>query len=81
MDRNVEMFMQIEKALVQTSILTRPAIYLQQSMDKILGVKMKDIVKRHQGTLVEKSDDATHVVHQLPSQRDEGEYRTCAAFS
>ncbi|KAM3621725.1 uncharacterized protein V6R79_015172 [Siganus canaliculatus] len=48
MDRNVEMFMTIEKSLVQNNCLTRPVIYLSSDIEpKLLG-KLKDIIKRHQ---------------------------------
>uniref|UniRef100_A0A8C1X3N3 SWI/SNF related, matrix associated, actin dependent regulator of chromatin, subfamily c, member 2 n=1 Tax=Cyprinus carpio TaxID=7962 RepID=A0A8C1X3N3_CYPCA len=48
MDRNVEMFMTIEKSLVQNNCLSRPVIYLSSEIEpKLLG-KLKDIIKRHQ---------------------------------
>uniref|UniRef100_A0A3Q3XCZ1 Uncharacterized protein n=1 Tax=Mola mola TaxID=94237 RepID=A0A3Q3XCZ1_MOLML len=51
MDRNVEMFMTIEKSLVQNNCLTRPVIYLSPDIEpKLLG-KLKDIIKRHQVTV------------------------------
>uniref|UniRef100_A0A8C0UKQ3 SWI/SNF related BAF chromatin remodeling complex subunit C1 n=1 Tax=Cyanistes caeruleus TaxID=156563 RepID=A0A8C0UKQ3_CYACU len=48
MDRNVEMFMNIEKTLVQNNCLSRPTIYLIPDMELKLANKLKDIVKRHQ---------------------------------
>uniref|UniRef100_A0A8D2Q2Q9 SWI/SNF related, matrix associated, actin dependent regulator of chromatin subfamily c member 1 n=1 Tax=Varanus komodoensis TaxID=61221 RepID=A0A8D2Q2Q9_VARKO len=50
MDRNVEMFMNIEKALVQNNCLSRPTIYLIPDIELKLANKLKDIVKRHQAT-------------------------------
>uniref|UniRef100_A0AAY4CW24 SWI/SNF related, matrix associated, actin dependent regulator of chromatin, subfamily c, member 2 n=1 Tax=Denticeps clupeoides TaxID=299321 RepID=A0AAY4CW24_9TELE len=48
MDRNVEMFMTIEKSLVQNNCLSRPVIFLSSEIEpKLLG-KLKDIIKRHQ---------------------------------
>merc|ERR1711894_728106 len=44
MDRNVEMFLQIEKSLVQNKCHTVPTIYLQPDIDKSLMPKLKDIV-------------------------------------
>uniref|UniRef100_A0A8C8HW88 SWI/SNF related, matrix associated, actin dependent regulator of chromatin, subfamily c, member 2 n=1 Tax=Oncorhynchus tshawytscha TaxID=74940 RepID=A0A8C8HW88_ONCTS len=55
MDRNVEMFMTIEKSLVQNNCLSRPVIYLSSDIEaKLLG-KLKDIIKRHQtnGLIIE----------------------------
>ena len=72
MDRNVEMFMQIEKTLVSNKCLEQPRIYIAPTVEKILVPKLKDITKRHQGTIVDNADDATHIVHTLPSSRDEG---------
>uniref|UniRef100_A0A8C3GDY6 SWI/SNF related, matrix associated, actin dependent regulator of chromatin subfamily c member 1 n=1 Tax=Cairina moschata TaxID=8855 RepID=A0A8C3GDY6_CAIMO len=48
MDRNVEMFMNIEKTLVQNNCLSRPTIYLIPDIELKLANKLKDIVKRHQ---------------------------------
>uniref|UniRef100_A0A668AC91 SWI/SNF related BAF chromatin remodeling complex subunit C2 n=1 Tax=Myripristis murdjan TaxID=586833 RepID=A0A668AC91_9TELE len=56
MDRNVEMFMTIEKSLVQNNCLTRPVIYLSSDIEpKLLG-KLKDIIKRHQNVAFIVSD-------------------------
>ncbi|ESP02982.1 hypothetical protein LOTGIDRAFT_177862 [Lottia gigantea] len=68
MDRNVEMFMNIEKALIQNKCLTLPAIYIRPDVDRILVPKLKDIIKRHQGTITDSSDNATHIVYTLPTQ-------------
>jgi hypothetical protein len=35
MDRNVEMLMQVEKALVAQKLLTIPAIFIQPEVDKV----------------------------------------------
>uniref|UniRef100_A0A8C9U8N3 SWI/SNF related BAF chromatin remodeling complex subunit C1 n=1 Tax=Serinus canaria TaxID=9135 RepID=A0A8C9U8N3_SERCA len=63
MDRNVEMFMNIEKTLVQNNCLSRPTIYLIPDMELKLANKLKDIVKRHQGTVTEEKSKATHHVY------------------
>uniref|UniRef100_A0A8U8C222 Uncharacterized protein n=1 Tax=Geospiza parvula TaxID=87175 RepID=A0A8U8C222_GEOPR len=55
MDRNVEMFMTIEKTLVQNNCLSRPTIYLIPDMELKLANKLKDIVKRHQVSVTEHS--------------------------
>lgn len=51
MDRNVEMFMQVEKALIQAKCLTMPNIFIRPDVEKGLQSKIKDIIKRHQGTV------------------------------
>lgn len=72
MDRNVEMFMQIQRSLVQNRVINQPAIFLRHEIDKINTVKLKDIVKRHLGIVVEKPSEATHIVYPQPNARDDG---------
>lgn len=74
MDRNVEMFMQIQKSLLQSKALVQPAILLRPEIDKILTCKLKDIVKRHQGLIVDKPSEATHIIFPPPNSREEGEW-------
>ncbi|XP_074791836.1 SWI/SNF complex subunit SMARCC2 isoform X2 [Natator depressus] len=74
MDRNVEMFMTIEKSLVQNNCLARPNIFLHQEIEpKLLG-KLKDIIKRHQGTVTEDRSNASHVVFPVPGNLEEEEW-------
>lgn len=51
MDRNVEMFMNVEKVLLQNKCLTMPTIYVRSDVEKSVITRVKDIVKRHQGTV------------------------------
>ncbi|KAM4794982.1 SWI/SNF complex subunit SMARCC2 isoform 3-T3 [Rhinophrynus dorsalis] len=74
MDRNVEMFMNIEKSLVQNNCLSRPNIYLHPEIESKLQSKLKDIVKRHQGTVTEDKSHASHVVVPVPSSLEEEEW-------
>ncbi|XP_068777471.1 SWI/SNF complex subunit SMARCC2 isoform X2 [Struthio camelus] len=74
MDRNVEMFMTIEKSLVQNNCLARPNIFLHQEIEPKLLSKLKDIVKRHQGTVTEDKNNASHVVCPVPSNLEEEEW-------
>lgn len=64
--------MQIQKSLVQNRVNVQPAIFLRPEIDKINTAKLKDIVKRHLGVIVEKASEATHVVYPHPNARDEG---------
>ncbi|XP_008318234.1 SWI/SNF complex subunit SMARCC2 isoform X2 [Cynoglossus semilaevis] len=74
MDRNVEMFMTIEKSLVQNNCLTRPVIYLSSDIEpKLLG-KLKDIIKRHQGSVTEDKASSSHVVVPIPASLEEEEW-------
>uniref|UniRef100_H2N0J1 SWI/SNF related BAF chromatin remodeling complex subunit C2 n=1 Tax=Oryzias latipes TaxID=8090 RepID=H2N0J1_ORYLA len=74
MDRNVEMFMTIEKSLVQNHCLSRPVIYLSSDIDpKLLG-KLKDIIKRHQGSVAEDKSNSSHIVVPIPASLEEEEW-------
>ncbi|ROL50670.1 SWI/SNF complex subunit SMARCC2 [Anabarilius grahami] len=71
MDRNVEMFMTIEKSLVQNNCLSRPVIYLSSEIEpKLLG-KLKDIIKRHQGSVTEDKLSSSHVVVPIPASLED----------
>ena len=70
MDRNVEMFLQIEKSLVSNKCYIPPCIYIKPSLDKALISRLKDIIKRHQGSLAETPEDATHIIHGLPANQE-----------
>ncbi|CAI5789296.1 SNF complex subunit SMARCC1 isoform X2 [Podarcis lilfordi] len=74
MDRNVEMFMNIEKTLVQNNCLSRPTIYLVPEIELKLANKLKDIVKRHQGTVTDEKSKATHHIYPVPTSLDEEEW-------
>ncbi|XP_008578861.1 PREDICTED: SWI/SNF complex subunit SMARCC1-like, partial [Galeopterus variegatus] len=71
MDRNVEMFMNIEKTLVQNNCLTRPNIYLIPDIDLKLANKLKDIIKRHQGTFTDEKSKASHHIYPYPSSQED----------
>uniref|UniRef100_A0A8C2J2F4 SWI/SNF related, matrix associated, actin dependent regulator of chromatin, subfamily c, member 1a n=1 Tax=Cyprinus carpio TaxID=7962 RepID=A0A8C2J2F4_CYPCA len=68
MDRNVEMFMNIEKTLVQNNSLTRPIVYIVSDMEQKQASKLKDIIKRHQGTITEDKSKATHIIYPSTAQ-------------
>uniref|UniRef100_W5MI26 Chromo domain-containing protein n=1 Tax=Lepisosteus oculatus TaxID=7918 RepID=W5MI26_LEPOC len=73
MDRNVEMFMTIEKSLVQNNCLSRPVIFLSSDIEpKLLG-KLKDIIKRHQGSVTEDRAASSLIVVPIPASLEEGE--------
>ncbi|XP_069501944.1 SWI/SNF complex subunit SMARCC1 isoform X2 [Ambystoma mexicanum] len=74
MDRNVEMFMNIERTLVQNNCLTRPNIYLVPDIELKLLNKLKDIIKRHQGTITEDQSKASHHVYPLPTTPEDDEW-------
>ncbi|XP_028653939.1 SWI/SNF complex subunit SMARCC2 [Erpetoichthys calabaricus] len=74
MDRNVEMFMTIEKSLVQNNCLSRPNIYLSSDIEPKLLSKLKDIIKRHQGSVTDDKSSCSHIVVPMPSSLEEEEW-------
>ena len=68
MDRNVEMFLQVEKALVASKAFVPPQVYIAPEVDKQMASQLRDIVKSHQGGVVETRDEATHAVLPGPTQ-------------
>lgn len=63
--------MQREAVWLLCALSSRP------DMDKILVPKLKDIIKRHQGHLVDNIDDATHIIHPPTATNDDGLWTTC----
>uniref|UniRef100_W5LBX2 SWI/SNF related BAF chromatin remodeling complex subunit C1b n=1 Tax=Astyanax mexicanus TaxID=7994 RepID=W5LBX2_ASTMX len=47
-DRNVEMFVSVEKTLKQNNLLSRPVVYLSPDLDQKQASKLEDIITRHQ---------------------------------
>ena len=70
--------MQMEKSLMNQKLMQMPAIFIQPDVDKTLTSKLKDIIKRHQGTIVDSEDDASHIIYALPTnQPPEGQFWLC----
>ena len=65
-DRNVELFLNIERSLKEKNLLLLPKIYFSSSVECKLLLKMRDIVKRHQGTIIDEKEKATHIVQSAP---------------
>ncbi|KAM7421540.1 hypothetical protein PAMA_015601 [Pampus argenteus] len=74
MDRNVEMFLNVEKNLVQNNCLTRPTVFLSPDIEQKQASKLKDTIKRHQGSITEDKSKATHHIYPSPSQQEEEEW-------
>ncbi|KAK1204080.1 SMRC2 protein, partial [Pygoscelis papua] len=60
--------------LPQNNCLARPNIFLHQEIEPKLLSKLKDIVKRHQGTVTEDKSNASHVVCPVPGNLEEEEW-------
>ncbi|XP_030605281.1 SWI/SNF complex subunit SMARCC1 isoform X2 [Archocentrus centrarchus] len=74
MDRNVEMFLNVEKNLVQNNCLTRPTVYLSPDIEQKQASKLKDVIKRHQGSITDDKSKATHIIYPSLSQQEEEEW-------
>ncbi|KAI4899833.1 hypothetical protein NFI96_016901 [Prochilodus magdalenae] len=73
-DRNVEMFVSVEKTLLQNNLLNRPVVYLSPELEQKQSSKLKDIITRHQGSITEEKLQATHHVYPSPSSADDEEW-------
>uniref|UniRef100_A0A3B4DGK8 SWI/SNF related BAF chromatin remodeling complex subunit C1b n=1 Tax=Pygocentrus nattereri TaxID=42514 RepID=A0A3B4DGK8_PYGNA len=70
-DRNVEMFVSVEKTLLQNNLLSRPVVYLSPELEQKQASKLKDIITRHQGSVTEDKLQATHQIYTSPILADE----------
>lgn len=71
MDRNVEMFMNVEKVLLQNKCVTMPIIFVRSDVEKSVATRVKDIVKRHQGTVTDNEEEASHIIYPVCDPLDE----------
>ncbi|PFX30455.1 SWI/SNF complex subunit SMARCC2 [Stylophora pistillata] len=74
MDRNVELFLNMEKALREAKLLSVPNVFITPEVDPRLTAKLKDIVKRHNGAITEDRSEASHVVYGPPPPFPEEEW-------
>ncbi|XP_053469203.1 SWI/SNF complex subunit SMARCC1b isoform X1 [Ictalurus furcatus] len=73
-DRNVEMFVSVEKTLVQNNLLSRPVVYLSPELDQKQASKLKDIIMQHKGSVTEDRLQATHQIYPTPTSVDEEDW-------
>lgn len=76
-DRTVDMLMAAERALIQNRCMNIPTIYVRSEVDKATAVKVKEAVRRHQGTVVENEADATHIIYPPVDPMEEEYARPC----
>ncbi|KAL2079850.1 hypothetical protein ACEWY4_023643 [Coilia grayii] len=74
MERNIEMFVAVEKALIQNACLTWPVVYLSAALDQQLASRVSDIITRHQGSVTEDKAQATHHVYPPLTTQEEDEW-------
>ncbi|XP_064396564.1 SWI/SNF complex subunit SMARCC2-like isoform X2 [Halichondria panicea] len=64
MDRGLELFMNIRKDLAQARHWEPPRVFLDSSVADTQ--RLLEVVKRHQGVVVERVEEASHVVYPAP---------------
>jgi SWI/SNF related-matrix-associated actin-dependent regulator of chromatin subfamily C len=57
------MFSSIEKALISNKCLVLPIVYIRPEVDKATQSKIKETIKKHQGSMAENEDQATHIIY------------------
>ncbi|XP_069172419.1 SWI/SNF complex subunit SMARCC2 isoform X3 [Procambarus clarkii] len=62
-DANVELFREIEKSLLSNKCWSKPSVFIHGEVDKELRNELKDIVKRHDGKIVDEEEEASHIVY------------------
>ncbi|CAD5122760.1 DgyrCDS11168 [Dimorphilus gyrociliatus] len=72
LEQNTEMFTEMWNSLTAAGFSTSPKIYFHQSVEKLLLPKFRDIVKRHKGEIVDKMENATHIIHAMQTSKSEG---------
>ncbi|XP_017765083.1 PREDICTED: SWI/SNF complex subunit SMARCC2 isoform X3 [Eufriesea mexicana] len=77
MDRTVEMLMAAERALVQNRCMVIPSVYVKPDVDKSTAAKVKEVVRRHQGSIAENEADATHIIYPPVDPMEEEYARPC----
>ncbi|KAG8229461.1 hypothetical protein J437_LFUL005566 [Ladona fulva] len=63
MDRNVEMFMNVEKTLIANRCLVMPCVYIRPEVDKTTAARIRDVIKRHQGSMSDSEEECTHIIY------------------
>lgn len=76
-DRTVDMLMAAERALIQNRCMTVPSVFVRPDVDKNTATKVKEMVRKHQGNVVENEADATHVIYPPVDPIEEEYARPC----
>ena len=73
----IDMLTATERALVQNRCLALPSIFVRSDVDKATATKVKEVVRRHQGTIAENEADATHIIYPPVDPLEEEYARPC----
>uniref|UniRef100_A0A7N8Y6Z1 SWI/SNF related BAF chromatin remodeling complex subunit C1b n=1 Tax=Mastacembelus armatus TaxID=205130 RepID=A0A7N8Y6Z1_9TELE len=73
-ERNVEMYGTIERALIQNNCMSLPVVYLDPTLDQELTSRLTGIITKHQGALTEDRLLASHHIYPSPPATEEDEW-------
>ncbi|CAH1103195.1 unnamed protein product [Psylliodes chrysocephalus] len=63
LEKVYEMFQNMEKALISAKLYTLPIIFIKPEVEKGVAQKVKEIVRRRNGQIVETEETATHIIY------------------
>lgn len=69
--------MAAERALQQNRCMTVPSVFIRPDVDKATAAQVKEVIRKHQGNIVEKEADATHIIYPLVDPLEEEYARPC----
>lgn len=70
-EKGIEMIKCIEKALIQTKLHCYPSVYIKQEVDKSTVQKIKDVMRRRNGQVIDNEEAATHIIYGQVDHNDE----------
>lgn len=62
LDKVIEMFQAMEKILIQNKFYILPIIYIKPEVDKNVAAKLREIIRKRNGQIVESEEAATHIL-------------------
>ncbi|XP_038144566.1 SWI/SNF complex subunit SMARCC1b [Cyprinodon tularosa] len=73
-ERNVEMFVAIEKALIQNNCISLPLVFIDPAVDVELSSRLVGIIIKHKGAITEDRIMASHHVYGSLASTEEDEW-------
>uniref|UniRef100_A0A6P7GRZ5 SWI/SNF complex subunit SMARCC2-like n=1 Tax=Diabrotica virgifera virgifera TaxID=50390 RepID=A0A6P7GRZ5_DIAVI len=63
LERVYEMFQSMEKALITAKLYSLPIVFIKPELDKAVAQKVKEIIRKRNGQIVETEETATHIIY------------------
>jgi SWI/SNF related-matrix-associated actin-dependent regulator of chromatin subfamily C len=70
----IELCAKIENALEVNNCLTYPVCYLRHEIESQTADRLKDIIKKHKGTLANSQDEADHIIYPAIAEKNTEEW-------